>query len=98
MTSHTVLHTPIEGPFPEGFSKAVFGMGCFWGAERKFWQLPGVYTTAVGYAGGDVSQPTYRQVCNHNFREAPWEHFHKVVDEAMASYDVPDASINKKVA
>jgi peptide-methionine (S)-S-oxide reductase len=61
---HTVLHTPIAGPFPDGFEKAVFGMGCFWGAERKFWTLPGVYTTAVGYAGGNTPQPTYRQVCS----------------------------------
>jgi peptide-methionine (S)-S-oxide reductase len=61
---HTVLHTPIAGPFPDGFAKAVFGMGCFWGAERKFWTLPGVYTTAVGYAGGTVAEPTYRQVCS----------------------------------
>jgi peptide-methionine (S)-S-oxide reductase len=61
---HTVLHTPIDGPFPAGFGKAVFGMGCFWGAERKFWQLPGVHTTAVGYAGGHVKQPTYHQVCS----------------------------------
>ncbi len=64
MSIHTVLKTPIEGPFPEGFGKAVFGMGCFWGAERKFWTLPGVYTTAVGYAGGTTPQPTYRQVCS----------------------------------
>jgi peptide-methionine (S)-S-oxide reductase len=61
---HTVLHTPIEGPFPAGFEKAVFGMGCFWGAERKFWQLPGVYTTAVGYAGGNTQKPTYHDVCS----------------------------------
>ena len=60
---HTVLKTSIQGPFPDGFGKAVFGMGCFWGAERKFWQLPGVYTTAVGYAGGVTSEPTYHQVC-----------------------------------
>jgi peptide-methionine (S)-S-oxide reductase len=85
MTSHTVLHTPIEGPFPEGCSKAVFGMGCFWGAERKFWQLPGVYTTAVGYAGGDVSQPTYRQVCNGNTKHA--EVVLVVFDPAKISYD-----------
>ncbi len=64
MSIHTVLKTPIEGPFPEGFRKAVFGMGCFWGAERKFWTLPGVYTTAVGYAGGTTPQPTYQQVCS----------------------------------
>lgn len=64
MIEHTVLHTPIAGPFPAGFEKAVFGMGCFWGAERKFWTLTGVYTTAVGYAGGSTPEPTYRQVCS----------------------------------
>ena len=67
---HTVLRTPIDGPVPAGFEKAVFGMGCFWGAERKFWQLPGVYTTAVGYAGGDIRQPTYRQVCSGTTKHA----------------------------
>lgn len=61
---HTVLHTPIDGPFPEGSAKAVFGMGCFWGAERKFWSLPGVFTTAVGYAGGLTAKPTYKEVCS----------------------------------
>jgi peptide-methionine (S)-S-oxide reductase len=67
---HTVLHTAIDGPFPAGFAKAVFGMGCFWGAERKFWQLPGVYTTAVGYAGGATRQPTYHQVCTGTTQHA----------------------------
>lgn len=61
---HAVLKTDIDGPFPDGFGRAVFGMGCFWGAERKFWQLPGVFTTAVGYAGGDAKAPTYHQVCS----------------------------------
>ena len=56
---HTVLGTPLEGPFPEGYESALFGMGCFWGAERKFWQLPaGVYITAVGYAAGSTPNPT----------------------------------------
>jgi peptide-methionine (S)-S-oxide reductase len=61
---HVVLGTPIEPPFPEGIETAVFGMGCFWGAERVFWQLPGVYTTAVGYAAGVTPNPTYEEVCS----------------------------------
>jgi peptide-methionine (S)-S-oxide reductase len=61
---HAVLDTPLKPPFPEGFGRAVFGMGCFWGAERVFWQAPGVYTTAVGYAGGYTPNPTYEEVCS----------------------------------
>ena len=61
---HEVLGTPLKGPFPEGFQQAVFGMGCFWGAEKLFWQTPGVYTTAVGYAGGFTPNPTYEEVCS----------------------------------
>ena len=61
---HVVLDTPIEPPFPEGIETAVFGMGCFWGAERLFWQLPGVYTTAVGYAGGTTPNPSYEETCS----------------------------------
>jgi peptide-methionine (S)-S-oxide reductase len=60
---HTVLGTPLKGPFPPGVEQAVFGMGCFWGAERIFWQAPGVHTTAVGYAGGFTPNPTYEEVC-----------------------------------
>ena len=60
---HTVLQTPITPPFPDGCQQVLFGLGCFWGAERKFWQLPGVYTTAVGYAAGATENPTYREVC-----------------------------------
>jgi len=60
---HLVLQTPLEPPFPEGYETAVFGMGCFWGAERMFWQTLGVYTTAVGYAGGYTPNPTYEEVC-----------------------------------
>ena len=62
-TPHLVLKTKLTPPFPDGLEQAVFGMGCFWGAERKFWGLPGVYTTAVGYAGGLTPNPTYREVC-----------------------------------
>src|SRR5262245_60521573 len=60
---HYVNGHRLEGPFPEGFERAMFGLGCFWGAERKFWQLRGVYTTAVGYAAGLTPNPTYREVC-----------------------------------
>ena len=62
--SHFVNGHPIAPPFPQGLEQAVFGMGCFWGAERKFWQAPGVYSTAVGYAGGYTPNPTYREVCS----------------------------------
>ncbi|HEV8396622.1 MAG TPA: peptide-methionine (S)-S-oxide reductase MsrA [Vicinamibacterales bacterium] len=62
--SHYVNGHPIAPPFPAGLEQAVFGMGCFWGAERKFWQAPGVYSTAVGYAGGYTPNPTYREVCS----------------------------------
>ena len=60
---HAVLGTPLKPPFPEGLSSAVLGLGCFWGAERRFWQVDGVYTTAVGYAGGFTQNPTYEEVC-----------------------------------
>ena len=61
---HYVHGRPLKPPFPEGTMQALFGLGCFWGAERKFWQLNGVYTTAVGYAGGYTPNPTYREVCS----------------------------------
>ena len=60
---HFVNGAPIKGPFPAGLEQAVFGLGCFWGAERKFWQLPSVYSTAVGYGAGHTPNPTYREVC-----------------------------------
>jgi peptide-methionine (S)-S-oxide reductase len=61
---HTVLGSPIAGPWPEGTETAIFGLGCFWGAEKAFWQLPGVVSTAVGYAGGYTPNPTYREACS----------------------------------
>ena len=61
---HFVNGHPLKGPFPAGLEQAVFGLGCFWGAERKFWQAPGVYTTAVGYAGGSMPNPTYQETCS----------------------------------
>ena len=60
---HFVNGNPISEPFPDGLQRAIFGMGCFWGAERLFWETPGVYTTAVGYAGGNLPDATYQQVC-----------------------------------
>ena len=61
---HFVNGHPIKAPFPEGLETAVFGLGCFWGAERKFWEVPGVYSTAVGYAAGHTPNPTYEEVCS----------------------------------
>jgi peptide-methionine (S)-S-oxide reductase len=61
---HTVLGTPLRGPWPTGYQVAIFGMGCFWGAERLFWTLPGVYSTSVGYAGGSTPNPTYEETCS----------------------------------
>jgi peptide-methionine (S)-S-oxide reductase len=59
-----VTGRPLKGPFPDGLEQAMFGMGCFWGVERLFWRLPGVYSTAVGYAGGETPNPTYREICS----------------------------------
>ena len=62
-THHAVNGNPLKEPYPDGLEVAMFGLGCFWGAERMFWKLPGVYVTAVGYAGGPTPNPTYREVC-----------------------------------
>lgn len=61
---HAVVNAPLKPPFPDGYEQIVFGLGCFWGAERKFWQQRGVYTTAVGYAAGYTPNPTYEEVCS----------------------------------
>jgi len=82
---HFVLGTPLEPPFPEGLEQAVFGMGCFWGAERKFWEAHGVYTTAVGYAGGYTPNPTYEEVCSG--RTGHTEAVLVVFNPARTSYD-----------
>jgi peptide-methionine (S)-S-oxide reductase len=82
---HDALGTPLEPPFPEGLERAVLGMGCFWGAERVFWQAPGVFTTAVGYAGGYTPNPTYEEVCSGRTGHA--EVVLAVFDPAVTSYD-----------
>jgi peptide-methionine (S)-S-oxide reductase len=81
---HAVLGNPIEGPYPEGLEVAVFGLGCFWGAERKFWQTDGVWSTAAGYAGGYTTNPTYEEVCSA--RTGHTEVVQVVFDPAMVSY------------
>jgi peptide-methionine (S)-S-oxide reductase len=82
---HDVLGTPIAPPFPDGLEQAVVGMGCFWGAERVFWQAPGVYTTAVGYAGGYTPNPTYEEVCSGRTGHA--EVVLVIFDPAVTSYE-----------
>jgi peptide-methionine (S)-S-oxide reductase len=82
---HDVLGTPIKPPFPEGYEQAVFGLGCFWGAERIFWQAPGVYTTAAGYAGGYTPNPTYEEVCSGSTGHT--EAVLVVYDPAKTSYE-----------
>jgi peptide-methionine (S)-S-oxide reductase len=82
---HTVLGTPLTGPWPTGTEVTVFGMGCFWGAERLFWQLPGVYTTSAGYAGGSTANPTYEEVCSGRTGHA--EVVQVVYDPSKVSYE-----------
>jgi peptide-methionine (S)-S-oxide reductase len=82
---HEVLDAPIAPPFPDGLEQAVVGMGCFWGAERIFWQAPGVYTTAVGYAGGFTKNPTYEEVCSG--RTGHTEAVLVVFDPQQTSYE-----------
>src|SRR6478752_3560640 len=82
---HDVLGTPLKPPFPEGMQTAIFGMGCFWGAERIFWRAPGVYTTAVGYAGGFTANPTYQEVCSG--RTGHTEAVLVAFDTAATSYE-----------
>jgi peptide-methionine (S)-S-oxide reductase len=82
---HLVLETPMEPPFPAGIQLATFGMGCFWGAERKFWQTGGVYSTQVGYAGGFTPNPTYEEVCSG--RTGHTEVVRVAFDPAKISYE-----------
>ena len=82
---HYVLGTPLKPPFPDGLDRIVVGMGCFWGAERKYWEAGGVYTTAVGYAGGYTPNPTYEEVCSG--RTGHTEVVLAVFDPTVTSYE-----------
>jgi peptide-methionine (S)-S-oxide reductase len=84
-SAHYVNGNPLVGPWPAGHQVAVFGMGCFWGAERKFWQAPGVYSTSVGYAGGHTPNPTYEETCSG--RTGHTEVVMVVFDTAKTSYE-----------
>jgi peptide-methionine (S)-S-oxide reductase len=82
---HFVFHTPFDGPFAHGTERAIFGMGCFWGAEKQFWQKRGVVSTAVGYAGGFTPNPTYREVCTGQTGHT--EVVRVVFDPAVVTYE-----------
>ena len=83
--THFVNGNPLQGPFPENMQTAVFGLGCFWGAERRFWETDGVYTTAAGYAGGITPNPTYQEVCSGDTGHT--EVVLVVFDPAFVSYE-----------
>ena len=82
---HSALGTQLHGPWPDGMREATFGLGCFWGAERKFWQTPGVYSTQVGYAGGHTADPTYEEVCSGGTNHA--EVVRVIYDPSKVSYE-----------
>src|SRR5689334_18661655 len=82
---HHVNGHRLEGPYPAGLQQAVFGLGCFWGAERKFWEMPGIWTTAVGYAGGSTPNPSYEEVCSGSTGHT--EAVLVVFDPERTSYD-----------
>ncbi|MPZ18178.1 MAG: peptide-methionine (S)-S-oxide reductase MsrA [Luteitalea sp.] len=82
---HFVSNAPLDGPFPDGLALALFGMGCFWGAERTFWHAPGVFSTTVGYAGGHTPNPTYNEVCSGHTGHA--EVVRVVFDPVVTSYE-----------
>jgi peptide-methionine (S)-S-oxide reductase len=86
---HAVLGTPMKPPFPDGMAQLVVGLGCFWGAERVFWQAPGVYTTAVGYAGGFTRNPTYEEVCSGRTGHA---------EVVLVVFDPAKTSLNEMLA
>ncbi len=83
--THAISGRPLKPPYPDGLEEAVFALGCFWGAERKFWQTPGVWTTAVGYAGGFTQNPTYEEVCSGSTGHT--EVVRVIFDPAIVSYE-----------